>query len=164
MILIRILFIIICIFSLGSCSSPIKTEDYIKKEIGIDISSCIIEEDNDNHGGFLGDGSYIVKANCEEANDLVLDQLKYWEKLPLSENLQLIIYGGEKDGTTYSYELGNQNGIPKIKNGYYYFLDRHNEATNKHSDKYLFDRYSFNFTIALYDVDTKIFYYYEFDT
>lgn len=95
---------------------------------------------------------------------MILEQLKYWEKLPLSENLQLIMYGGEKDSTTYSYKLGNQNGIPKITNGYYYFLDRHNEATNKHSDKDLFDRYSFNFTIALYDIDTKIFYYYKFDT
>ena len=34
----------------------------------------------------------------------------------------------------------------------------------KYSDLSLFDRYSFNFTIVMYDLDTDILYYYEFDT
>ena len=44
------------------------------------------------------------------------------------------------------------------------FIDRHDSVTDEHSDKDLFSRYSFNFTIVFYDLDTNYFYYYEFDT
>jgi len=44
------------------------------------------------------------------------------------------------------------------------FVDRHSESKDIHSDIDLFSRHSFNFTIALYDVDSNTLYYYEFDT
>ncbi len=139
----------------------VSTDDYIKKEIGVDISSCSILIDNDTHGGLLGDGDYFAKAKC---SDDFIKQLDSWQELPLSRNLDLIMYGGYKDRAYYSYELALDMGIPEIKNGYYLFIDRSDEATDIHSDEDLFDRYSFNFTIVLYDTDTNYFYYYEFDT
>lgn len=54
--------------------------------------------------------------------------------------------------------------IPEINNGYYYFLDRHLEAKNKHDDTDLNNRYSRNFSLAIYDADNKIIYFYEMDT
>ena len=74
------------------------------------------------------------------------------------------MYGGYKGDMYYGYELAEKNGIPKIENGYYLFIDRHDSVTDEHSDEDLFSRYSFNFTIAFYDLDTNNFYYYEFDT
>ena len=46
----------------------------------------------------------------------------------------------------------------------YLFIDRHDDAKDEHNGKDLFNRYSFNFTIAFYDLDTNVFYYFEFDT
>ena len=54
--------------------------------------------------------------------------------------------------------------IPKIENGYYYFLDRHNESNDKYDDTNLNNRASWNFTLAIMDIDTNIIYYYELDT
>lgn len=135
-----------------------------KLDIDLDIDECKIISENDKHQGFHGDGDFILKADCSKNNKKILKQVKKWKRMPLSENLQLIMYGGERDNKTYGYELAKKNNIPEIKNGYYYYIDRDSDATNIHSDLSLFDRYSFNFTIVMYDLDTNILYYYEFDT
>lgn len=161
----RLVFLIICLFILSGCKTkePVTVEEYIKDEIDTDISFCTIEEEKDTHGGFHGDGEYVVKANCSSEQQKILDQLDDWNKLPLPENLQLIMYGGERYGVTYSYNLAKKANIPEIINGYYYFLNRHSDAINEHSDD-IFGKSSRNFTIAFYDIDTSMFYYYEEDT
>lgn len=156
-----ILIIMLCFIT--GCYQ-ITTEEYIKKEIGIDISKCYIEREHDNHGGFHGDGEYIAQINCSESKNEFVNQLEKWKKIPLTENLHLIMYGGTIDGTNYMYNFAQNNDIPEIKNGYYYFIDRHSDAKNKYSDADLFDKYSYNFTLALFDLETGIFYYYELDT
>ena len=54
--------------------------------------------------------------------------------------------------------------MPAIYNGYYMFEDRHSESKDSRDDSELFDRYSYNFSIAIYDCDTDKMYYFEFDT
>ncbi len=54
--------------------------------------------------------------------------------------------------------------IPNINDGYYYFVDRHYDAINKYDDSMLNKRSSYNFCLALYDLENKIIYYYELDT
>ncbi len=170
----KIIAVSISILILSGCAINKGTNKYINKKIGIDISKCKIEKDKDTHGGFLGDGYYIVIANCEQKP---LAEIKEWKKLPLSQNLQLIMYGGTKDDSTYLYNLAEESGIPEIKNGYYYFYDRvdgeyfkdkntdtEKKIEDRHSDSEIFNRYSYNFTLALYDEDNNKFYYYEFDT
>ena len=49
--------------------------------------------------------------------------------------------------------------IPKIENGYYFFKDRQADK-----DKEILDRYSFNFTVAVYDNDNNKMYFCELDT
>jgi hypothetical protein len=51
-----------------------------------------------------------------------------------------------------------------LNNGVYKFVDRHSEAVDKSDDASLFERHSYNFSIAAYDLDTNILYYFEFDT
>ncbi|MGN0182242.1 MAG: hypothetical protein ACI4DP_07535 [Candidatus Ornithomonoglobus sp.] len=118
----------------------------------------------DTHGGFVGDGDYYLILDCSKKKEKALKAVSKWNKLPMTENLNLIMYGGERDGVTYGYELAENAHMPYIENGYYYFLDRHRKADNIHSDKELFDRASFNFSIAVYDTDTDLLYYYRFDT
>ena len=44
------------------------------------------------------------------------------------------------------------------------FEDRHLESNDSRDDTELLDRHSYNFSIAIYDCDTNIMYYFEFDT
>lgn len=162
--LILIIFVLIVAIICFLTHENYTTPEYIKKEIDLDISNCNILLNNDTHGGFLGDGEYIVKADCSNNSKDILSQITNWNEFPLSKNLRLIMYGGYKGDMYYGYELAEKNGIPEIENGYYLFIDRHDGVTDEHSDKDLFSRYSFNFTIAFYDLDTNYFYYYEFDT
>jgi len=54
--------------------------------------------------------------------------------------------------------------IPEVDNGYYYFRDRHYQSTDPTDDSGVLGRASYNFTIAIYDTDSKILYYMELDT
>lgn len=157
----KYIIILIC-FLLSGCSFKNESIKYIKKSIGLDISSCNIIEDENTHGGFLGDGTYFIKAKC---NKDIIKQVSSWKELPLSNNLKIALYGTESNN-----EMANENKyqltekIPKIENGYYYFIDRYTDYENKEDDSEIFNRYSFNFTITIYDIDTNTLYYYEIDT
>lgn len=153
--------ILICIFAVA-CTKE-STEKYVARKTGLDLSHCEIEKDKDTHGGFHGDGEMLAIFNCNNKDEKIINQINNWDSLPLTENLELIMYGGKKDGITYNYKLASENGIPKITNGYYNFINRHSSALNE-SDDDIFNKYSFNFTIVLYDSDTQKMYYYEFDT
>ncbi len=155
------LCMMICVLGLSSCSSSQgKPEEYM----GFAKDDFVVVEELDSHGGFHGDGTYHLILDCSEHQEKALENIAGWKELPLSENLALILYGGEKDGRTYGYYLAEEANIPEIQNGYFCFLDRHSESTDIHSDAELFNRASFNFSLALYDTDTDRMYYFEFDT
>lgn len=131
---------------------------------GLPIRNYEIVESEDTHGGFLGDGYYYAIIDCSKDRETAYETLKRWKKMPLSENLNLMIYGGEKGGSTYSAWISETVKIPKIENGYYLFEDRHTESKNSSNDSELFNRHSYNFSITIYDADTDIMYYFEYDT
>ena len=154
---------IICLaimLNLVACSSGTAAQNYF----GFSKKDFTVTEEVDTHGGFHGDGSYYLILDCSENKEKALENMSGWNELPLSENLDLIMYGGEKDGKTYSYNLAEEANIPKIENGYYCFRDRHSESTDSSDDSKLFDRYSFNFSVALYNSDTDMMYFFKFDT
>ena len=130
-----------------------------KGYFGFEKKDYIVLEEEDSHGGFHGDGSYYLILDCSENKEKALENLKGWNELPLSKNLNLIIYGNE----SYTYHLAEMAKIPEIEHGYFCFWDR-NADVNHMDDTELFNRYSFNFSFAIYDSDTDIMYYLEFDT
>ena len=138
--------------------------EYVQELSGLEITDSVIVREEDSHGGFLGDGSLIIEFDCSELSDSVLEQTKHWNSLPLSENLQLIMYGGTKGNTYYAYNLAEEHSISEIIKGSYYFWDRHSESTDPTSDTNLFSRSSYNFSLLLYDSDESILYLFEFDT
>lgn len=156
-----------CLLALLYLLSLKPTSNYIgetTEHFGFTKKDFSVVEELDTHGGFHGDGSYYLILDCSNNKEKALEIVEDWNKLPLSENLNLIMYGGNKDGVTYGYELAEEAHIPKIENGYYIFEDRSSESTDSADDTELFDRYSFNFSIAIYDSDTDKIYYFEFDT
>ena len=118
----------------------------------------------EDYGGFPADGSHYLILDCSGNKQKALEIIKNWNKLPLSENLNIAMYGGEKDGVIYGYELANEAHMPKIENGYYIFEDRHSESNDGKDDAGLLGRHSFNFSIAVYDCDTDKMYFFKFDT
>ena len=148
-------------------SAMLMEENYfrlMKEESGVELSSYKIIEEDDSHGGFLGDGITRRIYDCRDAK-IKISNLKKWKELPLSENLSIEIYGGITiDGKEYP----GQDELPQIENGYYYFIDNHSdveeEGINIHSDENLLKRASQNYILGMYDLDTNKLYYYEQDT
>ena len=119
----------------------------------------VMEEVN-NHGGFHGDGSYYIIMDCSKNKEKALEILSDWKKLPMTENLNRIMFKYENDGMN----LAEEAKIPMVKNGYYFFYDRHSESADSSDDSEIFGRGSYNFSLAIYDSDTDMMYYYEYDT
>lgn len=144
--------ILIMIFISAYCITESFTYDYF----GFSKNDFEIIEELDTHGGFHGDGSYYLTLDCSANKEKALENISDWHQLPLSDNLEFIMYGG--------YHLAEKAKIPKIENGYYRFYDRHSESNNRNDDSELLERHSYNFSFAIYDTDTNKFYYFEFDT
>ena len=143
------------------------TSVYISKtteRFGFRKADFTVLEECDTHGGFLGDGTYYLIMDCSDNKEKALKLIKGWNKLPLSRNLELTMFGGEKDGRKYSFGFAEEAKMPKIENGFYMFEDRHSESENSKDDSDLLSRASFNFSIAVYDCDTDIFYFFALDT
>ncbi|MEG2452447.1 MAG: hypothetical protein RSA77_06105, partial [Clostridium sp.] len=89
------------------------------------------------------------------------------DKLPVTDNLLTVIYGKVSDHKSIGPFIANGDGdalFPIVENGYYYFLDRHSESKDEKDAADLLSRNSFNFTIAIYDIDNQTLYFSEFDT
>ncbi len=120
---------------------------------GVDLSGATVESEVETRDDFLGDGmTQIVLQDSSIADDI--EKSRLWKPLPLSENLSTFVY------QPYNDEIS----IPEIENGYYFFYDRHPESKDHYDDSDLFDRYSFNFTLAIYDTDESRLYLLEYDT
>ena len=154
----KILVLILTLFLITGCDS--KKLNRIGGIIELKLDNCKIRMDEDTHGGFLGDGEYFAKIECDTENESIKES---WKELPLGAEIQKImtlIQCGDK-GCLTAFERYN---IPNIKNGYYYFVDRHSEAVDKHNEEELNNRASYNFSVCIYDSDNKLYYYYELDT
>lgn len=135
-----------------------------KEYFGFRETDFTVIQAEDSHGGFHGDGTAYAILDCsqnrEKARELVAD----WKELPLSENLSLMFYGGERDGMYYDFDLAAQANMPEVEHGFYCFQDRHSKSTDSSRDAEIFDRGSYNFSLAVYDSDTDRLYYFELDT
>ena len=157
------IFMAFCIIVfLVSCS---KTPQDVKPFLEKEIKNGSILKQFDNHGGFHGDGEKFIELTVEDKEKTLdeIEKLNVFKRLPLTKNLNIFIYGGEnKERVPLKDEEGNLL-IPEIKNGYYYFWDRHSKSKDPQDDSDLF-RTSYNFTIVFYDEDNGKIYYFELDT
>ncbi|MBR2896114.1 MAG: hypothetical protein IKC03_10740 [Oscillospiraceae bacterium] len=157
--LIALILSVVVIVSLVLNATKSSHPEYVQKLSGLDISDSTIVSVEDTHGGLHGDGDLIVKFDCTEIADSVIEQMASWRTLPMTEPLQNFMYGGDR-----FVGIADRMSIPKVTNGYYFFWDRHSESTDPTSDRELLDRHSFNFTLILYDADHSQLYLLELDT
>lgn len=166
-----ILILLFIAFAITACSSDNSTKKYISKTLGIDLSGGTVAVNVDSHGGFHGDGiTYVEITFSENDNKAIVEAIENnedWRRLPLSENLNIVIYGKESSWESIGPYVTDDEGktiFPMVYNGYYFFTDRHRESKDAKDDTDLLNRYSFNFTIAIYDTDGQTLHYCEFDT
>ena len=159
----------VCLLFLSGCSQSGNVTDEISKTIGIDLANAEYTNRIDTNKGFHGDGVTLVLIPI--SSESVLKQIQsspYWQSLPFTENLTSIIYGIHTDnasiGPYITVDDSRYPVVPQITNGYYFFLDRHSQSTDPHDDTNILSRASFNLTVAIYDCDTEMLYYLEFDT
>lgn len=163
----KIILILSVLYSLTGCGiqSP---QDEVTNELGISCKSASIISSEDTHGGFHNDGTTFYAMSF--LDDQFLDNVNtssYWNKLPLDDNLNALLYGINNENYSDGPYVADEEGhplFPTVENGYYYFEDRHYESKDIQDDSEVLNRCSFNFTIAVYDVDTKTLYFCEFDT
>ena len=151
---------IVCLVLLACSMMENQRTDYF----GFNLTEFSVVEEKDTHGGFHGDGSYYLILDCSQNSNKAHEIIKGWTELPLSDNLDLAMYGGEKGAVSYGYKFAEDAHWPTINNGFYKFVDRHSESVNESDDTNLLNRHSFNFSVAIYDLDTETLYYFEIDT
>jgi len=138
-------------------------QGYVSKYLGIDCSRGIANTYIETHGGFLGDGDTFIEMQfLNEDFEKRICETEGWKEIPLTENLEIVIHGISNEEREWEARIAGE--IPTIKKGYYYFVDRHYESVDKYDDSEIFNRSSYNYTIAIYDADMMILYYCEEDT
>lgn len=146
---------------LAACGGKTEPE---QTYFGFSKTEFPVVKEVDTHGGFHGDGAYSLILDCSQKPEQAETLVSGWMELPLPENLSLILYGGERDGVLYGYDLAEEAGFPVVEHGWYRFCDRHGESTEPEDASALFDRSSYNFSLGIYDGDTDQLYYFEYDT
>lgn len=125
-------------------------------EIHIPIFAKI--EEKDTHGGFHGDGETYTKIyfSKEKAEKFInkINKNDHWKNLQMPGKLQKRI----------SNTIDKEMKIPYIEQGYWFFVDRHDKATDKYNYNEMFGRSSLNFSIAVFDINSNILYIYALDT
>lgn len=142
-----------------NCLTPPSIQKKISRALALDVSAGTVLVQSESHGGFHGDGMTYAALSFED--DRVQSKIAEnggWKALPLSENLARLVRGLPTE------ELDSKSRILGVRNGYYCFLDRQADRTDRHDDTDVLNRYSFNFTIAVYDADADILYYVVLDT
>ena len=158
--------LMICVGILGFSMGTVEhapSAFYLKDELGIDRDAYTVLHEQDSHGGFHGDGLYAVALDCADRMEEMQALTSDWQELPLTENLELLLYGGEKDGWSYAYDLAEETAIPQIENGCYFFNNRHSRAIDSQDDD-IFSQHSFNLSLAIFDRDQDILYLLCYDT
>ena len=155
----------------------VKHAEYMMYRFNFDISTCEIKHSFDNYAGsFNGDGDYALIADCKNKDDIneyfetwnslpASSKISDWKELPMPEDLHQKFYSSLEDLHPELYSTSNvdeKHNIPVVINGYYYFIDRTPGAVDM--AKYNEFGKTRNYTVAIFDTDTKMFYYYDYDS
>lgn len=166
----RLIIIAALIFCFSGCAKT-GLKDDIAKPLGIDISSAEVISEEDDHGGFHGDGTTFISFDCSGTD--IADQINAdgnWMAFPLDDTVRALVYGVEMQDGDSEIQIGpyltDEDGnplIPEVENGYYLLIDEQAEE-GKATGADILHRASFNFKLGIYDSDADILYYFELDT
>ena len=124
---------------------------WIQEEMALDFQDAELLRFEDTHEPPFGDGDCIVIVQVNDVEDMILqiERTGQWNQLPLNEQ------GEEALDTLLQWFPDTQIST---EHGYWFFLDRYAEKYGEPSS------YSRNFTFCVFDTDSGLFYYYEYDS
>ncbi|SEW22787.1 hypothetical protein [[Clostridium] fimetarium] len=158
------MILMMVLISLQGCTQKRSINNELTKNLNTKIISGDVIKSEDTHGGFHGDGERIIviKYNADSVDSMLsnIQNSGKWSEFPLNESLNLLMYGGSKGYANYVYKFAESVGIPQIEHGYYCFVNR--QTDSEETD--ILNSHSLNFTIAMFDSDNNILYYFEKDT
>lgn len=138
------------------------------KIIELNINEGKYLERIETHCGHQYDGDYYAKIEFPENSNILklIENNPNWKKSVLPKSLRFLLYDTEPEDTL-NFINDKRMFFPETKNCYYYFINRSDEfeePENRNPDSLLNWEYSYNFTVALFDLDSNIMYIYELDT
>ena len=138
------------------------------KIIELNINEGKYLERIETHCGPQYDGDYYAKIEFPENSNILklIENNPNWKKSVLPKSLRFLLYDTEPEDTL-NFINDKRMVFPETKNCYYYFINRSDEfeePENRNPDSLLNWEYSYNFTVALFDLDSNIMYIYELDT
>lgn len=165
-----VILALLCALVLSACAGDDRgTLEDLSATLGTDLAQGTVLEEWDDHGGFQGDGTRWVVVSLAGADPApAFSPEAGWHATPLPEELEAVWYGVTRETDQGEETMGpylpEGVSVPRVKEGYWFFQDRHGEAEDPGDPSELFSRASYNFTAALYDADGEALYYYELDT
>lgn len=164
-----VLLMLCSIITSSACvSKTLTAQERVSAALGLELSSAEEIVFEDNHGGFHGDGTtFITLQITDSAFYQRLDSNPSWHSLPLDDPMTVLLYGVTDREGCYGPYITDGSGaplFPQVENGYYFIIDRHPTASAPYSSSAILSRASFNLTAAVYDSDTQMLYFCEFDT
>ena len=132
----------------------------ISRTTGISGIDGVVVEAGGTHGGFHGDGETVAKLilteDAVEKLEAETVSAPGWHSLPAPESIRALC-------RLFTDENGSQFA-PNVQKGLYYFYDRHSQSENPYDEEAASDRASWNFTLVIYDQQTRMLYFMELDT
>ena len=155
------------VFLLSGCGAMDRLRG-IGDVLGLDLSGGTLETYTDTHGA-MSDGTTFAKITFPDgAVEERIREDARWNALPVSQTAEALFYGTsqERDGMEVSVGpfLTDRDGaplFPTVQTGYWFLLDR---QTGFAGEAVMLNRYSLNFTAALYDSAAQTLYYAKLDT
>ena len=128
--------------------------------LGIDVTDASVTAFADTHGGFHGDGETVIQLYLSDSTAANIEKIAAgeagWHDLPMPDEVQKLRCFFEDDS--------GQLMLPVVREGLYYFCDRHSQSTDPFDFTAIHSRASYNFTLAVYDREAQLLYYLELDT
>lgn len=155
-----VVLLMVCIFTL--LSSP---RHKATKLLSTELPRPVSVQWEDSHGGWFGEGVLYGRLTFSpDVGEALAQQIadsSTWYPLPLSQDLKIFLFGGEKDGVRYGPALSGGQELSAVAKGYYYVLDR------KHSierDSLLLGDNSTDVTVGVYDSQRSVLYVITYDS
>jgi hypothetical protein len=138
----------------------------IRESLDFDFSQCeLVRPDLCTKLADKNQAHYRISLTAKQADALekAMESSSQWQALPLTGALDTIFYGKGSVHPHFRFDT-SINILPRISNGYCFFLDNHPEATDPTDANAALARDTYNFVIAVYNADTQFFYYFTMDT
>lgn len=154
---------------LGGCGTDreVMIRREISEELKLDLLKTPILIYVDTHGGFHGDGKTYAVFQLDgepERQNVAFKETRAWKRFPFSLSVKAAAYGRGEQSSLLKSEMDGIPIPPVIKEGWYYFADRHSRSLDITDEEEFLNRSSYNFVMAFYDAETQRIYYYRVDT